>query len=60
MILSNDINQELEEFVDNYLEDYSFEELLEEFDLTPHEVFTHLFYTGLIDEDRLKAYLLDG
>lgn len=59
MKISNEMKQRLEQILEWYLEDYSFEEFLEEFDLTPAEVFIHLFNTGLIDEERLEAFLVD-
>lgn len=56
----DEVKKRLEEIVNWYLEDYSFEELLEEFDLTPSEVFIHLFNSGLIDETRLESFLVDA
>lgn len=50
----------LKRFIDDELNDgVSFEEILEEFDLDPAEVFCFLFDNGMIDEDRLHSYLLD-
>lgn len=49
----------LEDFVEGFLDDYSFEELLEEFDLHPVEVFTHLYFSGLIDTELLENFLLE-
>lgn len=54
-----EVNKRLEQIVEWYLEDYSFENFLEEFDLTPAEVFIHLFNTGMIDEDKLEKFLVD-
>lgn len=45
-----------EEFVELYLENGTFEELLEEFDLTPIEVFVVLLENGLIDEELLERF----
>ena len=36
-----------------WLKERSFEELLEQFDLTPEEVFVELYENGLIDEEIL-------
>jgi hypothetical protein len=44
----------LETFLDARLEDYAFEEVLEEFDITPLEAFVVLFDSGLIDEELLE------
>lgn len=50
----------LTEFINTELEDgFIFEEVLERFNLTPAEVFQHLFDTGLIDEEILESYILD-
>ena len=45
-----------EEFVELYLENGTFEELLEEFDLTPIEVFVVLLENGWIDEELLERF----
>lgn len=47
----------LEKVVEGYLEDYSFEEFLENFNVTPVDAFKALFEAGLIDEDVLEAFL---
>ena len=44
--------------VEYWMEDYSFEELLEEFDVLPEEAFYVIVKAGLIDEDALQAYLV--
>jgi hypothetical protein len=50
----------LANFIDDELEDgRTFEEILELFDLSPGEVFNHLFESGMIDETLLETYLLD-
>lgn len=50
----------LKQFIDDELRDgASFEDILENFNLTPGEVFLFLFDNGMIDEDLLGAYLLD-
>jgi hypothetical protein len=46
---------ELEDIISNLLEDNSFEDVLEKFDLTPTEVFVLLYNQGLIDEEVLKS-----
>jgi len=55
--MTNDIGKEIEDVIDYYLEDYSFEDFLEEFNLTPAEVFIAAFNAGLVDEDLLKDFL---
>lgn len=45
---------ELEAILDDYLEDKSLEEFLEEFNITPLEVVNMLFEEGLLDEDLLE------
>ncbi|MCB0370652.1 MAG: hypothetical protein KDD45_14815 [Bdellovibrionales bacterium] len=45
--------REREFFVDTFLEDGDFESLLEQFDLTPQDVFEHLFEHGMIDIELL-------
>jgi hypothetical protein len=67
--LENDFPQEVEtEVTDNQIADYiraeldddiPFEEILEDFDLTPEEVFVFLFNSGKIDPETLEARLLD-
>lgn len=46
--------EELEEWLDIMLENESFEDILERFNLTPQEVFERLYYQGLIDEDLIR------
>jgi hypothetical protein len=40
-----------------WMEDYPFEDLLEEFDVLPEEALYACVKTGLIDEEDLKNYL---
>jgi uncharacterized protein (DUF433 family) len=47
----------IEKVIDYYLEDYTFEEFLENFDLEPVDVFMHLYVTGMIDEEKMKEFL---
>jgi len=48
----------IEEFIEKYIDDdYSFEEILEMFDVTVTEAFEVLFNEGLIDEDLLDRLL---
>lgn len=47
----------MEDVINGYLEDYSFEDFLEHFDLTPTDVFICAFNSGLVDEDLLKNFL---
>ena len=44
----------LEAFLDRYLEVYTLDELLEQFDISVYEVFELLFENGFIDEDLLN------
>lgn len=53
MIMKNKI----ETFLDLYLEDYSFDDILEMFDVTPLECFYTMFEEGLIDEELLDEYI---
>ncbi len=43
---------------ENYLEDYSFEELLEEFDVAPGLALFILVKSGVIEPYELQAYLV--
>jgi hypothetical protein len=56
-----DVNLDLAEMcvkiTEWWLEDYTFEELLEEFDVLPEEAFYAVVKAGLIDEEDLKNYL---
>lgn len=47
----------VEKVIDGYLEDYSFEDLLEELQVTPFETFMAAFDAGLIDEDLFESFL---
>lgn len=58
--MNENIRNDLEDFIRSEIEDgIPFEEILERFDLTPEEVFVHLFLSGMIDEEVLDNYLLD-
>jgi len=46
-----EIEKQIEDVLNYHLEDYSFEEFLEELDLTPYEVFLNAFNNGLVDEE---------
>ena len=48
---------ELQRYVSLYLQHSDFEDLLEQFNLTPEDVFVHLFDSGKIDEDLLKEII---
>lgn len=53
-------NYTLHQFIDDELESgVDFVEILEYFNLSAGDVFQLLFESGLIDEDLLKAYLID-
>jgi hypothetical protein len=43
----------VEEWLDLMLEDESFEDVLERFNITPHEAFEILIREGLIDEQEI-------
>ena len=45
--------RKIEKLLTNYLEDKTFEEFLEEFNITPLEVVELLFTEGMLDEDIL-------
>lgn len=50
----------LKDFVQQELDDgQEFGDLLEEFDIDPADAFVFLFEAGLIDGDKLNAYILD-
>lgn len=53
-------DRKLEDFLEMMLEDYSFEEFIEMFDMTANEVFLNMFYSGLIDERDLKNVGFQG
>lgn len=48
--------RQIEDVVSSELEKRTFEELLEDFDLTPEEVFFFLYQSGLIDDEILERY----
>lgn len=47
--------KKIEDFISIQLEDRTFEEILEDYDLSPAEVFWLLFQNGQIDEDILES-----
>lgn len=59
MVLTKQLHRRVEKIVTRALEDMSFEDFLEQFDLTPQEVFLHLFSSGFIDEDILDEFELE-
>lgn len=46
---------ELEDFLALELEERNFEEILEDYDLSPSEVFNILYLNGLLDDEILEA-----
>lgn len=48
---------DIEEFVQLMLEDETFEELIERFDVTPFEAFMCIFNNGLIDPESLEELM---
>ena len=57
MTLTKTQTNALSKYVSYTLEDISFRDLLEEFDLTPEEVFIHLVESGMIDTEKLEEHL---
>lgn len=55
--MSEEKRRLLAKVVEYYLEDYTFEEFLEMFDLTPVEVFECAFNSGLVDETLFENFL---
>lgn len=53
----DDVETDLEKVVEYYLEDYSLEDLLEEFDITPVECIIQLWRSGYITRDDLARFL---
>ncbi len=49
-----------EDFLNLYLEDRPFEDLLELFDVSPHEAFEVLISVGLVNEETLKEIVRNG
>lgn len=49
--------QRLEKILNDCLEDHSFEEFLEHFDVTPWDLFELAYNSGLIDDEILKALI---
>lgn len=47
----------LEKLLDSYLEDNSFEEFLEKFNLTPLEVLICIYENGMISDTELEGYI---
>lgn len=59
MTLTTKQKNEISNLVSMTLEDETFSDFLERFDLTPEEVFTHLYESGLIDPDKFEDFVLD-
>lgn len=53
-MLIDTLKRKIEDIVELALEDMSFEELLEQFDISAHEAFYCLFSNGLIDPELLE------
>lgn len=60
MTLDIDLKNQIGTVLKMTLEDESLEDFLERFDLTPEEVFLHLYESGLIDPERFESFLLNG
>lgn len=59
MVMTKEIKDQIANVVSLALQDESFEDFLERFDLTPEEVFLQLYEAGLIDPDRFEDFLID-
>ena len=59
MTLTTTQKNEISNLLSMTLEDESFADFLERFDLTPEEVFLHLYESGLIDPDKFESFVLD-
>lgn len=46
-----------EEFIDSFLEEDTFDDILEYLDISPYEALDVLFENGLIDEGLIDEYL---
>lgn len=51
---NDDFDRRLENFLEEYMEDKTFEEFIEEFDMVPSDVFLNMYYSGLIDDRDLE------
>ena len=49
--------EQLERILNGFCEDNSFEEFLEEFNLTPLEVFICIYENGLVSDTELEGYI---
>lgn len=47
----------MEKMFDGYLEDYTYEDLLEELQVNPFDTFMAAFDAGLIDEELFESFL---
>ena len=56
-MMKKSFEQKIEDGVSNFLEENTFEELLEHFDITPEQAFITLFNSGDIDEDIMEEIL---
>lgn len=54
MTLSKTVINSLRDYISRELEERSFEDILEDYDLTPEEAFINLFTNGLIDPELLE------
>lgn len=56
----SEFKEKLQVVLDGYLEDYSFEDFLEEFNLTPLDVLLCAFENGLVDEALFENYMVNA
>lgn len=59
MVITKDLKNQINTVVSMALEDESFEDYLERFDLTPQEVFLVLYENGHIDTEAFEDFLTD-
>lgn len=51
---NDEFDRRLENFLEEYLEDKTFEDFIEEFDMVASDVFLNMYYSGLIDDRDLE------
>lgn len=59
MTLTTTQKKSIETVLKMALEDESFGDFLERFDLTPEEVFLHLYESGMINPDTFESFLIN-
>lgn len=56
--ITRSIEEHIEQTLDYFLEENSFEDFLELFDITPIEMFMLAYESGLVNEDTLEQILI--